>query len=55
MEGEARILQNRVEVTPLEWRIGDADEWIRGNENEKLESCGNPRLHGERIGFQLDR
>ena len=55
MEGETRILQDRIEIAALERRVGDAQEWIRCAENEKLEGRGDPSLHRERIGLQRRR
>ena len=55
MKGETRILQDRIEIAALEWRIGNAQERIRGGENEKLKGGCDPGLHRERIGAKLRR
>ena len=55
MEGEAGVLQDRIEIAALERRIDDAQERIRGGENEQLEGGRDPGLHRERVGFELHR
>ena len=55
MKGEARVLQDGIEVAALERRVGNAHERIRRGENEKIEGGGNPGLHRERIGLELRR
>ena len=39
MEGETGILQHRIEIAALERRIGNAQEWIRGDENEQIKAA----------------
>src|SRR5262249_61573805 len=48
MDGEAGILENRVEVAPLERRVGDARGWVGGNEDEKKKPRGGPPPHGNK-------
>ena len=45
MEGETGVLQDRIEIAALERRVGDAQERVRGGENEKLKGGGDPGLH----------
>ena len=44
---EADILQHRIEVPPLERRARDAQERVRGEQDEEIECAGDPSLHGE--------
>ena len=53
MEGEAGILQDRIEIAALERRIGDAQERIRGGENEQLEGGRDPGLHRQHVGLSV--
>ncbi len=52
MDGETRVLQDRIEIAALERRVGDAQKRVGRRENEKLKGRRDPRLHGERIGFE---
>ena len=52
MDGEARILQDRIEVAPLEGRRSEPLERIRGRQN-KYEECGaDEALHAQGVGAQ---
>ena len=53
MEGEARVLQDRIKIAALERCVGNTQERIRSGENEKLKGRRDPGLHGERVRFQL--
>ena len=44
MDREADVLQDRIEVTALDRRIGDPRKRIRGRENEQIERRTDPRL-----------
>ena len=55
MEGETRVLKDRIEIAAFKRRVGDADERIRGDENEQLECGSDPGLHGERVGLERRR
>ena len=55
MEGEAGVLQDRIEIAALERRVGNAQERIRGGEDEEMEGRGDPGLDGERIGLEHRR
>ena len=55
MKGEARILEDRIEIAALERRVGETQKRIRSGENEQLKGGGNPRLHPERVGLELGR
>ena len=55
MERETGVLQDRIEIAAFERRVGNAQEWVRGGKNEKLEGGRDPGLHRERIGLELHR
>ncbi len=52
MNREAGVLQDRVEVTPLHRRHGDAQERIRCGEDEEIECGRDPGLHRKRVGLE---
>ncbi len=52
MHREADVLQDRIEITPFDWGIGNAQEWIRGQQNEKIERGADPCLHRQHMGAQ---
>ena len=55
VDGEADVLQHRVEVPALGRRRIEADEGIRGQQDEQQEGGRNPGLHGEHVGLQRVR
>ena len=55
MNGEAGILQDRVEIAAFERRLGNAQERIRGDQNEQNERNRDPGLHGEHVGLEASR
>ncbi len=55
MDGEAGILQNRIQVAALERRIDDAQERVRSGENEQIEGNRNQGLHAQHVGAQTGR
>ena len=55
MDGEANILQNRVQVAAFRRRWHHPQEGIGGQHDEQDESGGNPALNGQHIGFQSRR
>src|SRR5256885_8977764 len=44
MDGEAGILQDRVEITALEWRVRDAQKRVRRHQDEQQERDRDDRL-----------
>ena len=55
MNGEAGILQNRIQILPLD-RCGDeADKGIGGEENERKKGSTHQALHGDGIRPQPRR
>ena len=50
MHGEADVLEHRIEIAALDRRRGDAQERVRGDENEQIErrlrSRPAPPAHG---------
>ena len=52
MEGEAWILQQRVELLPLKRCGREARERVRGEQGEQDEGAADHRLHGEGAGFE---
>src|SRR5262249_39414675 len=52
MNGEANVLQNRIQITPLEGGLLETSEWIGSEKNEQIESAGDPRLHRQHIRLQ---
>ena len=55
MHGEADVLQHRIEVAALDRRIGDAQERIRGDQDEQIERAGDPGLHRQHMRAQRQR
>ena len=55
MHGEADVLQHGVEVPALDRRIGQPQERIRGQQDEEIESAGDPGLHREHARAQRQR
>jgi hypothetical protein len=55
MNGEAGILQDGIEVAPLERRIRDAQERIRSDQNEENECDRDRGLHREHGGLEPRR
>ena len=55
MHREPDVLQDRVEVAPLGRRLRDAQERVRGDQDEEIERAGDPGLHGEHVGAQCVR
>ena len=52
MEGEAGVLQQRVQVAPVRRRREDAREGIRGQDGEGEEADGDPGLHAQHARAQ---
>ena len=52
MDREPGVLQNRIEVAPLEGRGRESLERVRGQENEGEEGHADQALNGERVGAQ---
>ena len=52
MDREAEILQDRIEVAALERRLREAQERVRGEQDEQIEGAGDPRLHRQHVGLQ---
>jgi hypothetical protein len=52
MDREPGILEQRVEVAPLDRRLGDAGERVRGREDEDQERVRDRALDRERVGAQ---
>ena len=55
MDGEADILQHRVEVPALGRRRIEPQERVRGEDDEGEERGGDQALHGEHAGLQSRR
>ena len=55
MDGEADILQHRVEVLPFDRRRIEAGERVRRGQDEQQEGGADPALHGEHVGAQRGR
>ena len=55
VEGEAGVLEQRVEVVAVEGRVRQPDEGVRGQEDEGEEGDGDRRLHGEDAGLEGGR
>ena len=55
MNGEAGILQDRIEVAPFERGLRNPQEGVRGDQDEKVEGSGDPRLHGQHACLQPRR
>ena len=55
MDGEAEILQDRVEVAAFERRVRQARERVGGDEDEQIEGAGDPRLHRQHMRLQRRR
>ena len=55
MHREADVLQHWIEVAALDRRIGNAQEGIRGNQDEQIECAGDPGLHRQHMGAQRQR
>ena len=55
MNGEAGILQDGIKVAALQRRLGNAQEWIRRDQNEENECHRDPGLHREHVGFKTRR
>ena len=55
MDREAGVLENRVEVSPLERRGDKPLERVRGQENEGEEGQADQALNGERVGAKPHR
>ena len=55
MNGEAGVLQDRIEIASLERRLEDAQERVRRDQDEQQECDGNPGLHGQHIGLEPGR
>jgi hypothetical protein len=45
MDREAEVLQDRIEIAPLERRRHDAQERVRSDQNEQIERNRDPGLH----------
>ncbi len=52
MDGEARVLEDGIEVAPLERRGRQALEWIRGQDDEGEESDADCALNRESVSAQ---
>ena len=52
MKSETRVLQDRVEIAALEWRLRNADERIGRGQNEQMKRRRDPALDGERVGLE---
>ncbi len=55
VEGEAGILQKRVQVTPILRQRPDAHEWVGGEDGEEQEAGRHHAEHGEHAGLQRRR
>jgi len=55
VEGEARILQDWVEIAALERCVRNSQERIRRRQDEKVERSCDPGLHRQRIRFEHER
>ena len=55
MHREADVLQDRVEIASLGRRLRDAQERVRGHQDEQVERARDPGLHGEHVGAQRVR
>ena len=55
MHREADVLQHRIEIAALDRRTGDAQERIRGDQDEEIERAGDPGLHGQHMRTQRQR
>jgi hypothetical protein len=45
MDREAEVLQDRIEIAPLERRRHDAQERVRSDQNKQIERNRDPGLH----------
>ncbi len=55
MHREADILQQRIEITALDRRIGNANKGIRGDQDEQIERRRDPGLHRQHVRAQRQR
>jgi hypothetical protein len=55
VHGEADVLQHRVEVAPLDRRRHQAQERVRGEQDEQIERACDPGLHRQHMGAQRQR
>ena len=55
MEGEARVLQQGVEIAPVEGRRVEPEERIGGGDHEDQETQADQRLHAQRPGPERRR
>ena len=52
MDGEADILQDRVEVLALDRRFGKAQKRVRCRQDEGEKGRADPALHGQHVGLE---
>ena len=55
MDGEADVLQHRVEVLPFDRRRIEAGERVRRRQDEQQEGGADPALNGQHVGAQRRR
>jgi hypothetical protein len=55
VDGEAGILQDRIEILPLEGCRHDPRERVRSGQDEEQECDGDRGLHGEGVGTEARR
>ena len=55
VNGETRVLQDRIEIAPSNGGSENAQERVRRDQNEENECDRDPRLHGQHIGLETRR
>ena len=55
MKGEARVLQQRVQILPVHWRDSQPQEGVRGEQKKSQKGHPDHALHGQHTGPQGGR